>query len=103
LIRQRKFDIRVWVLLNQDMDLFFFREGYLRLSSAEYKPDSLADDFVHLTNQAIQKNCPDYGSKEDGNQLSFTDFRNYLKKVENMYHRESDIDFDRDILPKMKY
>lgn len=25
LINKRKFDIRVWVLLNQDMDLFFFK------------------------------------------------------------------------------
>lgn len=58
LINRRKFDIRVWVLVNSDMDLFFFKEGYLRLSSAEYTPDRLHDDFVHLTNNAIQKNCP---------------------------------------------
>ena len=47
--------------------LHLCREGYLRLSSAEYTPESLADDFVHLTNQAIQKNSPEYGTKEDGN------------------------------------
>lgn len=25
LMNKRKFDIRIWVLLNQDMELFFFR------------------------------------------------------------------------------
>ncbi len=54
-INKRKFDIRVWVLLNHEMDLFFFKEGYLRLSSAEYQVERLNDDFVHLTNNAIQK------------------------------------------------
>jgi len=44
------------------MDLFFFKEGYLRLSSAEYQVEQLNDDFVHLTNNAIQKNSPCYGS-----------------------------------------
>jgi hypothetical protein len=52
---------------------------------------------VHLTNNAIQKNCPDYGQIEDGNQLSFDDLRAYLK----INHPECD--FDRDILPKMKH
>ena len=55
LINKRKFDIRVWVLLNHEMDLFFFKEGYLRLPSAEYQVERLNDDFVHLTNNAIQK------------------------------------------------
>jgi len=53
LMNKRKFDMRVWVLVNQDMDLFFFREGYLRMSSADYVTDKLTDDYVHLTNNAI--------------------------------------------------
>lgn len=67
LMNKRKFDIRVWVLLNQDMDLYFFREGYLRMSSADYTNANLNDDYIHLTNNAIQKNCPLYGKQEDGN------------------------------------
>jgi tubulin--tyrosine ligase/tubulin polyglutamylase TTLL9 len=43
------------------MDLYFFREGYLRMSCADYTPDKLTDDYIHLTNNAIQKNCPLYG------------------------------------------
>lgn len=98
-MNKRKFDIRVWVLLTQDMDLHFFKEGYLRMSCADYSCEQLSDDFVHLTNNAIQKNCPSYGQQELGNQLSFEDLRSYLKSDQSPRY----VDFDREILPKMKY
>jgi len=53
LIEKRKFDIRVWVLINQDMEVYFFKEGYLRTSAIEYKLDNCKDPMVHLTNNAI--------------------------------------------------
>ena len=55
LIYKRKFDIRVWVLLSQDHDLFFFKEGYLRTSSTEFGIDleNIDNAFVHLTNNAV--------------------------------------------------
>jgi hypothetical protein len=34
------------------MDLFWFREGYIRTASGEYQLDK-NDEFVHLTNNAI--------------------------------------------------
>ena len=73
LINQRKFDIRVWVLLNQDMNIFFFREGYIRTSSEIFnlEENGLDNPFIHLTNNAIQKNSEKYGVFEKGNQLSF--------------------------------
>ena len=58
---------------------------------------NLDDDFVHLTNNAIQKNSADYGQHEDGNQLSFADFKKVIQKS------GAQIDFDTDILEKMKY
>ena len=62
LIKGRKFDIRVWVLINQNLDCYFFKEGYVRTSSSEYNTDASAldDDYIHLTNNAIQKNSPNY-------------------------------------------
>lgn len=60
-MNRRKFDIRVWVLVTQDLDVYFFREGYLRMSCADYSNDKLQDEYVHLTNNAIQRNCPNYG------------------------------------------
>ena len=55
------------------MDVYFFKEGYLRTSSTPFNLSSagLDDDFVHLTNNAIQKNSPDYGKNEEGNIISF--------------------------------
>jgi hypothetical protein len=71
------------------------REGYLRTASSEHKVDrtALNNDYIHLTNNAVQKNCPNYGTFEDGNQLSFSFFDNYLQN-------ES---LKTSILPKMKH
>ncbi len=33
LINERKFDVRVWVLVTHYMDVFVFSEGYVRTSS----------------------------------------------------------------------
>jgi len=48
----------------------------LRLSSEEYSiTDNQKDNiYVHLTNNAIQKNSSKYGQFESGNQLSFRDY-----------------------------
>lgn len=53
--------------------------------------------FTHLTNDAVQKNGQDYGKYEKGNKVSYTDFQKYLT-----YSLGLDVDFNRDILGKMK-
>lgn len=77
LIWNRKFDIRVWVLVNHDHVCYFFKEGYLRTSSTEFviNEDDVDNAYVHLTNNAVQKFCKNYGQFEDGNQLSFARFQ----------------------------
>lgn len=49
LYKQRKFDIRVWVIFTSKGEVFFYEKGYLRTSSANY---DLKDDnnYTHLTN-----------------------------------------------------
>jgi hypothetical protein len=44
-------------MLNYDTSLYFFPEGYLRTSSSEFTidPNNPDDQYVHLTNNAIQK------------------------------------------------
>lgn len=63
LIFNRKFDIRVWVMLTQEHDLYFFKEGYLRTSSSEFSIDenNVDNAFVHLTNNAVQKHSTTFG------------------------------------------
>ncbi|CDW81438.1 tubulin-tyrosine ligase family protein [Stylonychia lemnae] len=80
LIHQRKFDIRVWVFINYDFSCYIFKEGYLRTSSSEFSidPNNPDDQYVHLTNNAIQKYSENYGNFEDGNQMSYDQFQEYL-------------------------
>ncbi|KAL4466032.1 hypothetical protein ABPG74_004269 [Tetrahymena malaccensis] len=79
LINERKFDIRMWVLVNQNLDVYLFKEGYIRTSSKKYDVSDQDDIFIHLTNNAIQKYSDSYGQYENGNQLSLDNFDEYLK------------------------
>lgn len=70
---RRKFDIRHYMLItyiNGHKKGYWYQDGYIRTTSYEY---STKNSFgsVHLTNDAIQKNLPDYGKYEKGNKLSY--------------------------------
>jgi hypothetical protein len=64
------------------MNLYCFKEGYLRLSSEEFTLDEtkIEDKFVHLTNNAVQKYGMNYGKHENGNIISFHELQNYFPK-----------------------
>ena len=49
LYKGRKFDIRVWALMNTNNEIYFYKEGYLRTSSSNYDLEE-RDYCVHLTN-----------------------------------------------------
>jgi hypothetical protein len=91
LIDNRKFDIRVWCLIDHNLNLFFCREGYLRMSSFPFSMEKCTDKFVHLTNNAVQKHSEKYSLYEKGNQKSFAEFRAVLKEVglsfDNIYDK----------------
>lgn len=61
------------MLFDQDHNLHYFREGYIRTSGSEYGIDleNVDNAAVHLTNNAVQKQLDSYGQFEDGNQLSY--------------------------------
>jgi hypothetical protein len=63
LIKGRKFDIRAWVLLDQHMNAYFYREGYVRTSSEKYSiaAEDISNEYIHLTNNAVQKKAINYG------------------------------------------
>ena len=57
LVYRRKFDIRCYALVtsfNGVIQAYFYKDGYLRTSCKEF---SLKTDnrFIHLTNDAVQK------------------------------------------------
>lgn len=89
----------MWVLLSQSQDLYFFPEGYLRTSGSEFSIDlkNIDNAYVHLTNNAVQKNSKSYGQYEDGNQLSFDSFQEYIN-----VHLNANVSVKDDLVPQMK-
>ena len=101
LIHKRKFDIRCYALVTSIdgvLQAYFYNEGYLRTTSKEYNKKNLANKFIHLTNDAIQKRGEDYGKFENGNKLTYSEFQRYIET----YHSESHINFFTHILPNIK-
>ena len=64
----RKFDIRAYCLVARTAPhaLVLYHGGYVRLSLEGYTLDEarLGDQFVHLTNAAVQKKHADYGARQ---------------------------------------
>ena len=57
---------------------YLYEEGYFRTSSRQFTLDNF-DKYVHLTNDAIQIDCPDYGKYEEGNKISWKKFQQWIK------------------------
>ena len=92
----RKFDIRIWVLLTQNMSVYMFQEGHLKCCSINYDLSS-NNTFCHLTNYSFQKYSSNFGKYEFGNEVSFSDFQ---KNIDINY--DKNINFKNDVLPKIK-
>ena len=96
----RKFDIRCYCLvtcINNNIQAYFYRDGYLRTSCQAFSMANIYDKYIHLTNDAIQKSSPVYGQFEDSNKLSYDDFQDYLSK-----NCSPSINFSEKILPEIK-
>ena len=91
----RKFDIRIWALLTQDLKIYVFQEGHLKCCSINYDLNS-DNNFVHLTNYSFQKYNSNFGKYEFGNEASFNDLQ---KNIEANYNNK--VNFKLDIFPKI--
>ena len=78
LYNKRKFDIRCFVLIDYDLNLFFFREGHLKASSELYNLND-RNRFIHITNYSLQKKSSKFETYEEGNEISYSDFKKYLE------------------------
>ena len=73
LYQRRKFDIRCFILvtsINGIQKGYWYQDGYVRTSSTEFTLESLDNKQIHLTNDAVQKKCDDYGKHESGNKVT---------------------------------
>jgi tubulin--tyrosine ligase len=70
LFKGRKFDIRVWALFTGKNEVFLYKHGYLRTSSDDYNLEN-GNNYVHLTNNCLQKYGTNYGVHEEGNTVGY--------------------------------
>ncbi|CAH3154527.1 unnamed protein product [Porites evermanni] len=93
--KNRKFDIRCWVLLDHKYNIYIFSEGVLRTSSEPYDPNNLKNITSHLTNHCIQEEySTDFGHYEEGNEMFFNEFSRFLEEKHQVSLKE-------DILPQI--
>jgi len=78
LVGGRKFDLRVYVLVSSYIPLkaWLYRDGFARFTNVRYTLNSINDQYIHLTNVAIQKQAPDYDP--DGLKWTLQQLRMYL-------------------------
>jgi len=82
LYKNRKFDIRVWVLINHENEVFMFKEGHIKTSSHEYNINS-KNSFIHITNYSLQKYSSEFSKFELGNEASYSDLNVNLHNSNN--------------------
>ena len=98
LYQERKFDIRIWIMLiaGQENFVYIFKQGHLKATCAKFDINS-SSHFIHLTNYSVQKHNVDFSKIEIGNEISYEEFQNELDK------NNSGKNFFKDIYPKIVY
>ena len=70
LIGGKKFDLRIYALVTcySPMTVYFYRTGFARFTHYRYSTniDDITNNYVHLTNVAIQKTSEHYDEKTGG-------------------------------------
>ena len=74
-----------------------YKHGYLRTSSDDYNLSN-GNNYVHLTNNCLQKFGTNYGVHEDGNTVGFHVFQAYLDENFPNYG----LSVEKDFIPRMK-
>ena len=92
---ERKFDIRMWAVMNWKGEFYYYKHGYIRTSSDSYSLSSNLN-YVHLTNNCLQKYGEKYGTFEEGNTLGF----DILEKCIREQHPTFSI--EAHIIPRIK-
>jgi len=95
LYKNRKFDMRIFVLVSHSNEVYIFKEGHLKTCSLNYDVDS-KNPFIHITNYSVQKHSKMFETFEFGNEVSYKDFENFLTET------GSELSLKKHIIPKIK-
>ncbi|CAO1427304.1 unnamed protein product [Diamesa serratosioi] len=94
LIRDRKFDIRIYFLtfINKGMvNIWLYKNCYIKFCSVDFNLDNLHKS-IHVTNHGVQKNYFDLKSElsKTENMWTLEQFKSYLKSIdkENVWEKE---------------
>ncbi len=92
LYKGRKCDMRIWVLLTQNMKAYVFKEGHLKTCSIEYDLNS-KNAYTHITNYSFQKHNQNFQKYEEGNEVPFYDFQKFIDEAypEKKYNLKTDL------------
>lgn len=93
----RKFDIRVWVLVTAKMEIFFYKTPYMRTSSDVYVTN-VFNNYIHLTNNCLQKHGENFGKFETGNTLPLSSLQAYFDET----FGDLGISVEKHLIPRMK-
>ena len=77
LYKGRKFDMRVWVLVTQNLKVYFFKEGHLKTCSIAFDINS-KNAYTHITNYSFQKYNEYFQKYEKGNEVPFYEFQKFI-------------------------
>ncbi|KAK2962651.1 putative tubulin-tyrosine ligase family protein [Blattamonas nauphoetae] len=96
LINKLKYDIRLYVLVSScfPLRMFMHREGLVRFATTPYEAptnENIENEFMHLTNYAVNKKSADFVFDENGEQdggkgskWTIDSYRRYLREVEGI-------------------
>ena len=77
LFKKHKFDMRVFVVMTHERELYLFQDSYVRLSSLPYDADK-KNYLIHLTNNAVQVRSDSFGNCAESNIISLRDVEEYI-------------------------
>ena len=97
LFRGRKCDIRIWVLLTQNMKVYVFKEGHLKTCSVEFNINS-NNAFTHITNYSFQKYSDNFQKFEKGNEVPFFEFQKFIDEK----YPGKNYKLNKDLMEKVK-
>jgi len=95
LLEGKKMEIRsYWVIASVEPFIVLYRDGTVRLTTRNYKPDEWDDPLIHITNTKQQKKAdPNYATTEKQRKWTVHQLADYLKQ-ENKISEDSEIWLD---------
>ena len=93
IIKNRKFDIRQWVLVTclNPLTIWMWKEPYLRFGAEDYIMDDLNNIYSHLTNNSIAKHSTQFKNEKkfEGDMWTCKEFSDFIggKKWEEIHEK----------------